>query len=88
MPPPHHKTHYRAKSIMGHLRQIHVTYGYQVGYENPGGTRYDCLYREAPPERGILFRLQVNERVGISLDEVSKRVGKSVICVCERTQKS
>jgi len=67
---------------MGHLRPIHVTYGYQVGYENPGGTPYDGLYREAPAERGIFFRLQVYERVRISLDQVSKRVGKSVICVC------
>ena len=28
---------------------------------------YDGLYREAPPERGIFFRLQVYKRVGISL---------------------
>ena len=38
-----------------------------------GGTPYDGLYGEAPPERGIFFRLQVYERVGISLDEVYKR---------------
>ena len=37
--------------------------------------------------RGIFFRLQVYERVGISLVEVYKRVGKSVIWVCERAQK-
>ena len=37
------------------------------------GTPYDGLYGEVPPERGIFFRLQVNERVGISLDEVYKR---------------
>ena len=39
---------------------------------------------EAPPERGIFFRLQVYERLGISLVglvEVYKRVGKSVIWV-------
>ena len=53
-----------------------------------GGTPYDGLYGEAPPERGIFFRLQVYERVGISLVEVYKRVGKkSVIWVCERAQK-
>ena len=40
-----------------------------------------------PPERGIFFRLQVYERVGISLVEVYERVGKSVIWVCERAQK-
>ena len=38
-----------------------------------GGTPYDGLYREASPERGIFFRLQVYERVGISLDEVYER---------------
>ena len=30
-----------------------------------GATPYYGLYREAPPERGILFRLQVYERVSI-----------------------
>ena len=38
------------------------------------GTPYDGLYGEVPPERSIFFRLQVYERVGISLDEVYKRV--------------
>ena len=38
-----------------------------------GGTPYDGLYREAPPERGIIFGLQVYESVGISLDEVYER---------------
>ena len=33
------------------------------------GTTYDGLYGEAPPERGIFFRPQVYERVGISLVE-------------------
>ena len=54
---------------------------------NPGGTPYDGLYGEAPPERGIFFRLQVYERVGILLVEVYKRVEKTVIWVCERAQK-
>ena len=52
-----------------------------------GGTPYDGLYGEAPPERGIFFGPQVYRRVGISLVEVYKRVGKSVIWVCERAQK-
>ena len=52
-----------------------------------GGTPYDCLYREAPPERGIFFRLQVYEMEGILLVELYRRVGKSVIWVCERAQK-
>ena len=38
-----------------------------------GGTPYDGLYREVPPERSIFFRPQAYERVGISLDEVYKR---------------
>jgi len=44
-----------------------------------GGTPYNGLYGEAPPERGTFFRLQVYERVGISRVEVYERVGKSVI---------
>jgi len=35
-----------------------------------GGMPYNGLYREAQPERGNFFRLQVYERVGISLVEV------------------
>ena len=37
--------------------------------------------------RGTFFRPQVYERVGISLVEVHRRLGKSVISVCERAQK-
>ena len=58
------------------------------GGKGGGGTPYDGLYGEAPPERGIFYRLQVYERVGISLVEVYKRVGKSVIWVCERAQRA
>ena len=50
-------------------------------------TPYNGLYGEALSERGTFFRLQVYERVGISLVEVYKRVRKSVIWVCERAQK-
>ena len=52
-----------------------------------GGTPYDGLHWEALPERGTFSRLQVCERVGILLVEVYRRVGKSVIWVCERTQR-
>ena len=52
-----------------------------------GGTPYGGLYKEDPPERGTLIRLQVYERVGISLVEVHEKVGKSLILVCERVQK-
>ena len=55
--------------------------------KDPGGTPYDGLYGEALPERGILCRPQVYERVGISLVEVYKRVGKSVIWICERANR-
>ena len=55
--------------------------------KDPGGIPYDGLYGEAPPEGGIFFRLQVCERVGISLLGVCKRVGKSVIWVCERANR-
>ena len=52
-----------------------------------GGTPYNSLYGEAPQERGKFFRLQVYERVRILLVEVHKRVGTSVIWVCERGPK-
>ena len=52
-----------------------------------GGTPCDGLYEEAPPGRCTFFRLRVYESVGISLVEVYKRGGKSVIWVCKRVQK-
>ena len=41
-----------------------------------------ALYGEAPPERGTFFKLQVHQRVWISLNEVYESVGKSVIPAC------
>ena len=38
-----------------------------------GGSPYDGLHGEVQPEGSIFFRLQVYERVGISLDEAYKR---------------
>ena len=32
-----------------------------------GGTPFNGLYGEAPPKRGTFFRLQVYEKVGISI---------------------
>ena len=57
--------------------------------QGDGGTPYDGLYGEALSERGTFFRLQVYERVQSSLVtvDVYKRVGKSVIWICKRTQK-
>ena len=40
--------------------------------DDPGGTPYDGLYGEAPPESGTFLRLQVYERVGILLVDVQK----------------
>ena len=56
-----------------------------VGSPGEEGTPYNDLYREAPPERGTFFFLQVYEKVGISQAKVYKRVGKSVIKVFKRT---
>ena len=50
-----------------------------------GDTPYNGLYGETLPERGVFFRPQVYERVGISLVEVYERVGKSVISVRKMT---
>ena len=45
---------------------------YCISLNEPGGegTPYNGLYREAPPKRGTLFRLEVYKRVGISRAEV------------------
>ena len=41
------------------------------------GPPYDGLCEEAPPERGTFCRVQVHERVGISLVEVYKKGGET-----------
>ena len=41
-----------------------------------------ALHGEAPAERGTFFKLQVHQRVWISLNEVYESVGKSVIPAC------
>ena len=73
---------------------FHYRFGFKIllfvspgGWGGGGVLPIMALYGEAPPERGIFFRLQVYERVGILLVEVYKRGGKSVIWVCERAQK-
>ena len=50
-----------------------------VGISGGGDTPYDGVIGKALPERGIFSMLQVYERVVVSLVEVCKRVGKSVI---------
>ena len=56
---------------------------------DPGGgvLHINGLYREAPPEKGTFFRLQVYTRVGILIVEVYERAGKSVIWVCAKGPK-
>ena len=53
-----------------------------------GGTLYNVLYGEAPPEKGTFFRLYVYERIGISLAKVYERIEKSDISVCKKDQRS
>ena len=60
----------------------------RISITRGGGTPYNGLYGEAPPERGIFFRLQVYKRVGTLLVEVYERAGKSVMPVCERAQRA
>ena len=50
-----------------------------------GGTPYDGIYREAPPESVSFSILQVYVGVRISPVEVYERVEKSVISVCKMT---
>ena len=54
-----HNILFRAKHIPGFLNL-------QADHLPGGGTTYNGLYGEAPPERGTFFRLQVYKRVGIS----------------------
>ena len=50
-----------------------------------GGTTYNGLYGESPPERGTIFRFQLYEKTGIPLVEVFKKsVRKSVILVSKK----
>ena len=53
-----------------------------------GGTPYNGLYGETPPERGTFFRLQVYGRVGILPVELYESGGKSVLWACERAQRA
>ena len=50
-----------------------------------GCTPYNGLYRAAPPERGTFFRLQVYERVRVSLVEVYE--GQGNLSFGEKAQK-
>ena len=52
-----------------------------------GGTPFNGLYGEAPPERGTFLKLQAYERIEISPVEVYERVRKSVILVSKKAAK-
>ena len=57
-------------------------------YTRGGGILPIMAYTRSSVRKGIFFRLQVYERVGILLVEVYERVGKSVIWVCETVQRA
>ena len=59
----------------------------KLHFESSEGTPYDSLYWDPSPDRGVFFRLQMHERVGISLVEVYKRVEKYVIWTSKRGTK-
>ena len=56
---------------LSHLNMSHDVSSTSFYPLEGGSTPYDGLYVEAPPERSIFYRLQVYERKGISLVEVS-----------------
>ena len=67
-------------------RQVKITTSSDIA-NRPLGVFPIMAYR-GRPEWGTLFRILVCERVGILIVEVYKRVGKSVIWVCERAQRA
>ena len=61
-----------ARHFYGKLAVFGDFAGFPFATSTPGGggTPYNGLYGEAPPERGTFFRLEVYKRVGISRAEV------------------
>ena len=59
---------YSYNIITGKRNSTQTNYNAQAGWG--GGTPYNGLHGEAPPERGTFFRLQVYKRVQISQVEV------------------
>ena len=64
---------------LGGRKQYYDRFPFAQTQGGGGGTPYNGLYGEAPPGKGTFFRPQAYERVGISQNEVYKRVRKSVI---------
>jgi len=57
--------HVSLQPTSGNIKQQSQGVGSLCG-PGGGGTPYNGLYGEVPPERGTFFRLQVYKRVGIS----------------------
>ena len=70
---------FASEKFQAFIKSMAFAISHQHHPRGGGGTLYNGLYGEAPPERGAFFRLQVYKRTRISLVEVYKRVGKSVI---------
>ena len=60
-------------------RNIVLKKQYTLSVPGGGGTPYNGLYREAPPERGVFFRIQVHERIGILLDDSEAMRARGII---------
>ena len=66
----HHPSHLKIQPNIDHSVNKSHTF-------IPRSTIYNGLYEEAPPKRGIFFKLQAYVRVEILLVEIYKRVRKS-----------
>ena len=58
------------RTFAGRLGRLNVFMSFELGGAALGGTPYNGLYEEAPPERSTFIRPQVYERAGILLVEV------------------
>ena len=64
--------------LSDHIKTLIILGAWHDSRGGGGCIPHNGLYGEAPPERGIFFRLQVYERVEILLVELYERVEKSV----------
>ena len=67
----------------------HSDSGFQAPGTGEGDTPYNDIEGEAPPAHfeGTFFKPKVYERVGISLTEVNKKVGKPVLPLVKNPSK-
>ena len=61
-----------------------VITGILIALPGGGGTPCSGLYGVPPPEGTVFCRLQVYQRVGVTLVKVYEKVGKSVISFVRR----